>query len=49
MATLAFLGLTFITTLVARGERAPSRSASGASSDTAGDEVTTFTMVSPVR
>ena len=48
-ATLAFLGLTFSTTLVVRGTRAPSRSTRGASSDTAGEDATTLTMVSPVR
>src|SRR6266540_803018 len=48
-ATLAFLGLTFITTLVVRGTRAASRAARGASSDTAGEDVTILTMLSPVR
>jgi hypothetical protein len=47
-ATLAFFGFTFIITLVVPGSRAARRAASGASSETAGAEVTTLVISSPV-
>ena len=46
-ATLAFFGFTFMTTLLVPGQRVRSRSTSGASSDTAGVEVTTVKSEMP--